>query len=286
MKHRNKSRKHFSRLFKPETVYEQACKEIVEVGKFDFSALQTCHRSEQVIETVWAHGTAKHWEGRAKHYLEKDERVCDIEADIALATPPRVEIIYGNDQRYNEWIVTTYRSQMLASVFVPLILARDGDGNVLEGNALNAWLATWEFVADQERTVAGRRVFQVKIPEAKISWISIGTIEAGFNDFTKQIITDATAFETAKVAAQIAVRVHHTQLDHVFQTVVKHAHRLGGAMYASLHFDGSAEPVDGQHIGYVYQVFSGRVAKGFLTDHPPRVDGIGARAIVQQEIAD
>src|SRR5262249_25237947 len=148
-----------------------------------------------------------------------------------------IEIITGNDPRYDEWIVKTGRTAQLVSVFVPVVLARDSAGSVVHGDALNPWLDDWKWsFGTHGSNSSGPTVITLSLPTTSnrrgvISWKIIGTIEAGFEDCSQQEIRRKDAIDLAKLAARNAVRIYRTQLEHVFQTVIEHACRLGGAKY-------------------------------------------------------
>ena len=151
-----------ARLFDQDKEIESAIREIKDLGRppFDFAALQVIRPGEQVIETVRGVqvirpgervietlrgvGRAAEWEGRAKHYLEQRRKLRDIQADIAMSKPPRIEIITRKDPRFDRWIFKTFKHEKFVRAFIPLILARDADGKVLEGDALDEWLGMWE----------------------------------------------------------------------------------------------------------------------------------------------
>jgi GAF domain-containing protein len=280
-----------ARLFHHDKELKQIMEKVRTVGRprFDFAALQLIHPRERVIETVCGVGRAADWEGRAKHYLEPVEQLRDIQADIFLAKTPRVEVITRKDplKRFDEWIVKTFRHDKFVRALVPLVLVRDVNGKVLEGQDLEDTLREWRagpwVDADQpegRRQAAKLAFLKRSARKRRLTWEVIGTVEAGYGNYNRKTIRRDQAVSLAKSAARIAPQVYRTLLQHVFQTVVDYALKIVGAKYASLHFDLAGE--DAKRPGrlhYVYEVFSGQVAKNFPRDFPPRKGGLGERAI-------
>ena len=110
----------------------------------------------------------------------------------------------------------------------------------------------------------------------------IGTIEAGYGDCEEQTIRPADAFELARSAARVAVRIYRTLLPNVFQTVVDHAVQIWGAKHASLYFDRPGTDDRTTDATFAYQVSSGPLSRKYLASHPPRPAGLGQRAIAER----
>jgi GAF domain-containing protein len=260
-------------------------------GPYDFAALQLINPEERVIETVRGIGLAAKWEGLAKHYLEKDPLLRDIQADIALAgltEPPRAEIIAGYDSRFDKWIYEAFTQGSLVRAFVPMILARDADGKVLEGKDLDDWLQTWgtdewkvEIQPDGERQVVELKSLGASAKRMKLSWEIIGTVEVGYDDWKVNTIDRQQVVELVKRSAHHAVDCYRTLVEHVFQVVVDHAVRIVGAEYAILHFGQIGTAADSKGISYVYEVFRGQVTKAFLGLHSPQKAELGQQAILE-----
>lgn len=259
-----------------------------------FAALHLIRRGDEVIEAVYGTGRAADWQGRATHYLEKERKeLRDIHVDIALAIadqgPPRVEVISQDDpvNRFDKWIYETFGHDKFVRAFVPLLVAHDASGKVLDGGDLAAWVAGWQPTdpATTETPTGCRTVVELAVPgrhggrdvRAEI----IGTVEVGFEDRTKYTISPGQAVAVARAAALLAPRVYRTTLLHVFQTIVDQVVPLTGAKYASLHFDPADDPKRADRVRFGYEVFSGGVTEGFLRRHPPRKHGLGWRAMCE-----
>jgi GAF domain-containing protein len=262
-------------------------------GPYDFAALQLINPEERVIETVRGIGLAAKWDGLAKHYLEKDTRLRDIQVDIALARPPRAEIIARYDSRFDKWIYETFEQKNLVRAFVPMILVRDTDGRVLEGKRLDDWLQTWgtdewkvenqpDGQPEGERQFVELKSLAFSARRRKLSWEIIGTVEVGYDLRGGKTIDRQQVVELVKRAAQHAVDCYRTLVQNVFQAVADHAVRIVGAKYAILHFGQVGTSADSERISYVYQVSSGQVAKSLLKHHPRKM-GLGQQAILERE---
>jgi GAF domain-containing protein len=286
--------KAISRLFEPEGVYKQICDEIAKELGYDFAALQLKSPDEQTIETVagrWKETESRkepecEWVGRSKHPLEKDHRLRDIQADLAQPyrdNQPdvyRVEVIAGEDDRFDKGVFDAFGHKDLVRAFVPLFVVQDQRGNVLSPQELERWLAGWkhELVKDWQEGNGQHRVATITVPERdangkKLTFRVIGTIETGYEDIQKQIHWDE-AIDLAKLAAKKALRIQQTLLPSVLSSVAHQARLIVSADYATLHFD-RAERED----KYVYNVESGFVSEDYLTRHLPRKDGLGQLAI-------
>lgn len=267
-------------LFDGEILFKELCHHVVTDFDYHFAALQLVRPDELVIETVAAFGKpAEDWVGIAKHYLEEDERLRDIQADIKLASPHRVEVIGGKDGRFDEWIFDTFQQAPLVRAFVPLFLVRDRFGEILEGPALEDWLTRWQVsgVKDDHNRGRQHRVTQLTVPEfdahgEKLTCEVIGTIEAGYTDGRVHLGHQAVVL--AKFAARCAVSIHRTLLPAVLGAVAEHARGIVGADYSSLHFE-----YDEADEKYVYEAKSGWIADYYLRDHPPRKSGLGQQAM-------
>jgi signal transduction histidine kinase len=259
-------------------------------------AIQLIDPRERVIETVRGVGQAARWDGMAKHYLEDNPNLRDIQADIVLTDRPdlvlnrplRLEILSGFDSRFDKWIYEMFHQESLTRIFVPMILVRDDRGTVIEGADLEAWLASWGANGWREgppRDRGERRYLEPDMPRQTangggLSWEVIGTVEAGYDnpgpveagdaDRSRLTIRDEQAVELAKSAARLAVRIYPTLLHHVFQTVVNHAVRIAGAEFAIL-YPGSGG-LD------VLPAATGRLAWELICQYPPRADGLGQKA--------
>ena len=144
-------------FFDIETILDKMCRKIQSMG-FEFSAIQLIRPEEAIIETVYARGFASEWTGLAKHFLEKDWKLRDIQADIAQTH--FTEIISGWDDRFDRWIYEKYGHEKLARVFTPIVLVRDFE----KGNVIDDWFKHCEskIVIKEENRLGKKIVIEMR----------------------------------------------------------------------------------------------------------------------------
>ena len=261
-----------SRLFKLESVLTSVCEDLKKSMGFDFVTLQLVRPAERFIETVRGTGISSEWGTLAwKHYLEEDKSLRDIQADIALNSPPRTEIIGGWDERFDRWIYKRYNHDRLVRVFLPLIIVHNKEGKVID-----KWLKgrRWNVVERKKSAEGWSIALEMSSPDIDYDCIQvIGTVEAGYDD-PKKKVTAKQAKELVHLASQHALNIWQARLPCGLQTIAECAMHIAGADSASLHFIYSP-----QQQRYVYEVSCGRLGRDFLNLHQPREGGLGHQAI-------
>src|SRR5258706_9177866 len=94
------------------------CEAIHRRFALDFTAIQLILLEEKAIATVVGTGSGQGLSGLAKHYLEEDPPLRDIQADIVLEN--KVEVISGWDDRFDRWIFDEFHHERLLRVWLPL----------------------------------------------------------------------------------------------------------------------------------------------------------------------
>src|SRR4051794_4080672 len=110
---------------------QQACEEIKDELKFDFIAVQLVDLGEQTIQTIHGSGLSGDWYKIGRHSLEGDWKFLDIQAHVALAAPPVIELIAGWDQRFDRFIYKKFGHKDFVRAFVPLIVTRNDQNSAL-----------------------------------------------------------------------------------------------------------------------------------------------------------
>ena len=272
-------------LFRLEDILENACNAIMfhsfqEASPFNLVAVQLIRHEEGIIETVRGKGIAEEWAGRARHYLEPDPALRDIQADIALAHPHRIEIIAGSDPRFDRWVYEEYHHERLVRVFMPILLARDESGKVV-----NNWMeyCGYTVLPDRGEGQEIHTVLELEPPPptrqgSQLTFEVIGTVEVGYErtatDQTKKEIGEEQAWDLAKLVAEQAIEIHQTLLPHVLEEIVNQARKIVRADSATIHFF-----YDGTQNQYVYEACSGAIGRRFLEVHRPRENGLGQMAV-------
>ena len=276
-----------AKRFEQEAIFEKIGYETKALG-FDYAAIQLIRPEEKIIETVYTNASHD-WTGMAKHSLEADPAIRDIQAEIALADPPCIKIITGWDDMFDPWIYEKFDHQHYARVWVPIVLVRDERGGILE-NWFEAWscdeIKSWD---DSNKNLLGRRVC-IEMPLPKNPGIGykaeiIGTLEAGYYKPRANIeqlhglITIEQAMDLAKLAARLALELRKTLLPYVLETIADCAWEIIRADSASLHFLYNQE-----RNKYSYEVCMGEFSHQFLEGHQPRENGLGHKAIVKRVV--
>jgi hypothetical protein len=250
---------------------------------FDFSAIQLERRDQNTIETVVGTGIARDWVGLAKHRIEEEVRLRDIQADIFQEK--RVEIVPGTDDpvlhRLDPFIGKNFHHDDVVRIFIPLVLIRDADGRVLpDGNV-------WESVSDHR---SGCEVLKLQLPAGQYAKV-IGTVEAGFKAVSDQVkraqLQKARELASAVTVfvTQRAESIYKKTLTFVLERVAEMALRLARADIATVQWGTLGE---GKKVGRWQTVGSGRGAQEFIAsgEHvvgaiggAPREGGLGADAL-------
>ena len=254
-----------------EDVLEAICMEIRDSLSFDFAGISLVSLERSTIEAVHGIGIAKNWSGRAKHALEKDEDLRDIQADIVHTR--RTKVISGWYKRFDRWLYEEFHHDKIVRVYSPIMVIQDRNGNIIDD-----WFdkSQWRCVSTTSTLDGCCTVYDgLSFPE-EFEVIVIGTVEAGFEN--RQIdISDEAVAKLANLIVKKAIDIWKSQLPWVLKIITEKARQIMKAASATLHFMYTPEKNE-----YLYQVFSGDVGWRFLNDCPPRRDGIGRQAIHQR----
>ena len=256
-------------LFGVDETLEEVCSLIKERLKFDFLAIQFKDKDTQTIQAAHAVGLGEEWYSIARHTYRGDPSLWDIQAHVVGNDPPRIEILSGWDDRFDDFIFRKFGHERLTRVFVPIILARDkptlGEWRDRHDPPLNALRQT----RYDKRTVLeldSREAEHCRLSRSEV----IGTIEAGYFD-PKRSIDPERAVNLARAASEHAPRLWAASLEHVFEVIAKSAAEMVGAEIASLHF-----PFEAVRSRHAYEARAGTDLRSTLT---PRQDGLGAQAL-------
>src|SRR5258708_7630678 len=72
--------------------------------KFDFVAIQMIDKVAKTIETVEGEGLQKQWFAISRNSIKGDPAIWEIQAELVMTAPPRMEIISGFDRRFDTYI--------------------------------------------------------------------------------------------------------------------------------------------------------------------------------------
>ena len=259
-----------SELSRLETVLEDICYEIQTQLGFDFVGVSLVSLEQHTIEAVYGVGIAKGWAGRAKHFLEQDPVLRDIQADIVQTQ--QTEVISGWDERFDRGIYDEFEHDQLIRLYMPILLIQDETGKVIQ-----TWQEQWQWQkSDSSSNSANgqRTIFKLNLPNFLTeNQQVIGTIEAGYQNLERLIEASEVA-ALAEILFRRVLDIRKAQLPWVLEVIAESAMRIMEAEAATLHFLYEA---DRNH--YVYEVFSGELGQRFLRACPPREEGLGRQAI-------
>ncbi|MDZ8056284.1 MAG: GAF domain-containing protein [Aulosira sp. ZfuVER01] len=270
-----------SKLFKLEDILEAVCRNILALG-FDFANISLISLEKNIIEGVHGSGAGVVWANLAKHYLEPDPELRDIQADIVQTQ--QTEIISGWDKRFDRWIYQEYGHEKLVRVFTPIVLVQDYNGKVIKN-----WFerCKWEKINPQfeESRKRQHEVYQLRLapdlqPEGRNpEVIVIGTVEAGYSSPERRI-EEKTLSRFLDYIARQSLDIWQAQLPRVLETIAEKAKQILNADAATLHFLYEPNLEQGR---YIYEVFSHGIGKQFLKACPPRHNGLGRQAILERK---
>jgi GAF domain-containing protein len=268
----NRIAKAISSLFDLEETLHDVCYEVKKELGFDFVGISLVLLAQNVIEAVYGTGIAEDWANRARHYLENEEELRDIQADIVKTA--RTEVISGWDNRFDKWIYETFKHEKINRIYTPILLVRDGSGKVLD-----EWFQDFDWNenfkprqgSNEERNI----VIDINIPPELGSYKVIGTIEAGYQNGSTAISYEK-AVELAKLAARHALNIRKTRLRCVLELIAENARQILNADIVTLHF-----LLDSHQDCYIYQVRSGTINNCVPETFPARLNkqGIGWQSI-------
>ncbi|MEM7726113.1 MAG: GAF domain-containing protein [Cyanobacteria bacterium P01_A01_bin.45] len=254
-----------------EDIFDRICCEIQTQLGFDFVTIQIISPEDNFIETVYGTGMASSWYGRAKHYMESDPDLRDINADIAQTG--RTEIISGWDKRFNEWMYKEYNHENLVRVFTPIIIVQDEDGKVNDN-----W---FEFVSEEieldiKNEYGCRRVIKITPEISDLKLQVIGTLEAGYNHKYADIEVQQ-AVKLYQLTSKLSLDINRLLLSYGLGVIAKEVKKSFKADSITLYF--LQDKLQGD---YVYEACSGSLGKRLLKLCPPLRDGLGKSAIVEK----
>ncbi|MEH1923244.1 GAF domain-containing protein [Nostoc sp.] len=271
----NQIAKATTELFHLELILDRICHEIQDSLGFDFVNISLVMPASNTIEAVHGIGIGKNWVNRARHYLEDDPELRDIQADIVKEC--HTEIISGQNERFDSWIFETFDHHNLVRIFTPIILIRDESGKTLEN-----WFEKydWEenFVPNQVGIEKQHTIISMKSAPGYAPPKVIGSVEAGYENCDTKI-THQQAIALAKLVARRALDIRKARLRYVLETVAENARHILKADFTTLHF--LWEP---QKNHYIYEVCAGCIDHLLLKDFPPRnpsLNGLGWQAIIE-----
>nr|VFJ58253.1 MAG: Signal transduction histidine kinase [Candidatus Kentron sp. DK] len=258
-----------SHMFDFERVFDKLCKEIQEELGFDYVAVQLIQPVEGILETVF--GTEQvDWVG-VKHPMDVDESLFDIQVDVARSNPPRIEVLHGWDERFDEWIYEHFRHDRYVRVWVPMLLVRDEAGYL----ETDWWQrANWK-EGVQEKSSDGWR-FTLELDDAcSKGAFPIGTVDAGYKDPEKRI-TPEQARQLAGMVSEGALDIRQATLPRALKTIAEGARYILRADASSLHFF---------HRGrghFAYEVTAGEGKARFYYHNKPGHHHLWEQAIKEQ----
>jgi GAF domain-containing protein len=261
-------------LSRRDQILEEIAKDI-RVNGFDFVDIQLINKEHKTIETVFSHGLSTEWFAIAKHTIQGDPGLWDINASVAMHEPPVIEIIAGHDRRFDRYLFEKFAHCNHVRVFVPIILApSEVKLESMRWDRLEGLFPNVVYIPshNDRRTVfqihkedwAGARVWHSQV---------IGTIEAGFYDSSCEI-SPSLALQTALIAGKWAWNVYRASLDNVFSTIARGAISMIGASAACLYFAEAENETDTKSVHYVYEASEGR-----HLGMSPTSDGLGQLAL-------
>ena len=260
-------------LFCLEDTLQEICVDIENSFGLDFAGISLIFPDKKTIESVQGTGIAAEWAGRAKHYLEKDPNLRDIQADIVQTY--QTEVISGWDSRLDLWLYEEYKHDQTVRVFTPILIIQDDRGKIVKN-----WFARcqWQTVREEYSEQKQHSIYNIDFPDefksedgqAKIT--VIGTVETGYKDLRR--IESEQLKALAELISLRAIDIWKAQLPHVLNKITESAIQILKADSATLHF--LYEP---EYNRYVYNVFSGRIRRQYLRECLPRPHGLGRQAI-------
>lgn len=267
------------KLFNLDQVLKNICENIKEELGFDFVAISLINKEREIIESV--QGTEKvQWINLAKHYLESEPGLRDIQADIYQTQC--IEVISGNDPRFDDCIYKLCNHQNVIRVFIPII--------VIESNSdLDRYVNDWfnssllvDIPWDQEKTEGEgqHQCYKFEVPSQYSNHSQIiGTVEAGYFDPTRQISKEKIS-QLAYFLVNPALQIWECHLAAVLKVIAIEARNMMNADSATLHYLYRTDQynVDGNH--FIYEVLVGSfLRQEFLRKCQPRANGLGLEAI-------
>ncbi len=259
-----------SQLFELKATLRNICNQVQSFQNFDFVSISLVSIEQKIIESLVGTGVVEKWIDIAKHYLEEDKALRDIQADVYYTR--NTEIISGYDKRFDSWIYERFNHENYIRVFTPILLIRDRDGILVEN-----WQeqCDWQIESDRQEKNGQCISLKIVLPENLIISDVIGVIEAGYEKLETPITVEQ-ATQLAKFIGQYNLKIYCTRLSNVLEVIAKSAVKIMQADCATLHFLYSEEQEK-----YIYQVCAGNIGHLYLEekDFSPRQDGLGNLAL-------
>lgn len=286
-----------SKIANQEEILHQISQEIQSSQNFDVVAIQLVSSWERTIETV----IGSEWAGIAKHYLEEDPDLRDIQADIFFSH--KTEIIAGWDSRFDEWVYNRYNHQNLVRIFTPIFICRDIEGKIQKNWFENynwhysrKWHET-DFNEDwfkgndnSDKSKGQHTIIEPPTLPKDLELEVIGTVEVVYKDRNHgKAIEPQQAIQLTKFVCSKAVEILQTRFSYLLETIAQSAISLVNADSASLHFlklpnDRKVQQSDSEYINFLYGVFAGRTGRHIIQSCLPRKNGIGQQAINEKTV--
>jgi GAF domain-containing protein/nitrogen-specific signal transduction histidine kinase len=271
-----------SHLFRMESVLNILCEEIKKNFGFDFVAIQLVRPEERIIETVFGTDITKEWSGLAKHYLEEDLGLYDIQADIALAKPPRIEIISGPDNRFDKYIYEKFEHNKLVRAFIPMILVRNENGNIVD-----SWHegCQWKEIQINKNADGWRNEIIIEFGDSssdknEVDYEIIGTVEVGYQNPNAQITYEQVK-QLCKIIAQKTIDIFcASSLLPLLETFTKQAMECVGADSAGTYFH-----YNEARSSFLYNCCAGNLYPRFIKSHQPSEKSLGWKVLESEKPA-
>lgn len=269
-------------LFRLEKTLKNTC-DIIQSPplNFEYAAIQLIRSEESVIETVYGTGVASEWTGLAKHYLDKDRKLRDIQADVFETG--FTEIITGWDDRFDLFVYKKFGHEKFVRVFTPIFLVWD----LATGNPVKEWFkyCKWNILPIKDSNQEGKRgrLITLEMQMAEIlkekNWEmeTIGTVETGYRN-PEAVITPEEAIALSRTLSIQALEMRKALLPYALESIAENALKIVGADSASFHFYSGDKPNN-----YFFEAGAGSIGKKFLKEFQPRSGGLGRQAILSKK---
>jgi GAF domain-containing protein len=265
-------------IHNPST-WDKLCVSVQERFGFAFISLHIVHRDAHVVETVCTRSGEEITLSISRHSLVTSKKYRDIQADVAQAWPPRIEIIDGWDDRYDRWVYDRHGHCNYSRLWVPIVVLRNAQGQLADCE----WLDNWAGESRTETSASNgdRRVTITMAPPKQVEQgyqlETIGVIDAGFIRRAAEL-DEKLAWEVVRFINKRSVTVYATCLSHVLSLVAEEARKSVDAHSTVLIFPWATESIEPEAI-----IATGHVSRPLVVAHPPRRNGIGAQALSERK---
>ncbi|MDJ0903976.1 MAG: GAF domain-containing protein [Xenococcus sp. MO_188.B8] len=260
------------------------CDKIENELNFDFAAIQLIRQEQKIIESVFG----AEWVGLSRHYLERDEDLRDIQADIAQTC--RTEIIAGDDKRFDRGVYRQFSHESMVRIFTPILLIKDEKGELIPD-----WFDKCKFVSRETHKEHGyHKIIEVDLSglnreENKTLIEVVGTVEVGRKYPSKKIEISEAQDLIKLVGKQFAskkLKIYQYVFSSAVEKLASIIKKLVNADTSSLFFN--IKPIQDlyiheikkgkinqrplevkeNHIPYTYQFSSGSIAWSDFSNYP------------------